>query len=275
MSASRHPAARSTRVFARAFTLLEVMVAIALLALGLMMLLQVQARSIQLAQQARNMSVATGLARAKLYDCQEDFRKKGFSIGDYDEEGKFDEEGFDTFFWECHAYKPKLPVPDATDITTGLSDGAQAAAGQNEQLSGLAGAASGAGEAASMGAGMIAPILAQVSQVVGESIREMVIIVRWQEGEGFEELRVATHVIDTSQINAVAPGISAQAGAMGGMMGGGGGGGGGSSGSSPNIPPIPGPNGEQFGGTRSPSGGPGATGRSRPPGGRTPPGGNK
>ena len=35
-------------------------------------------------------SVATMLARSKLYDCQHDLLKKGFSIGDYDEEGNFD-----------------------------------------------------------------------------------------------------------------------------------------------------------------------------------------
>ena len=59
MRAATRPGTRS----AGGFTLLEVMVAIGLLALGLVVLLQVQARSIQLAQQARNMSVATGLAR--------------------------------------------------------------------------------------------------------------------------------------------------------------------------------------------------------------------
>jgi general secretion pathway protein I len=188
----------------KGFTLLEVMVAIALLAMGLMLLLQVQARSIQLAQQARNISVATGLARAKLYDCEQDFLKKGFSIGDYDEEGRMDEEGFDNFFWECHAYKPEMPVPDATDITTGMTQGAAAAAEQNESLQGIAGAASSSEAMAGVGAGMLGPVLAQVATVIGESIREMVVIVRWQEGEGWEELRVVTHIVDERPIRAVA-----------------------------------------------------------------------
>jgi prepilin-type N-terminal cleavage/methylation domain-containing protein len=202
----------------RGFTLLEVMVAIALLALGLVVLLQVQARSIQMEQQARNLSVATGLARAKLYDCQQDLLKKGFSIGDYDEEGDFDDEGFERFWWECHAYKPNLPVPDATEITTGLTEGAAAATG-GDSMSGLAGA----GEAAGMGAGMIAPVLGQISQVVGDSIRELTIIVKWQEGAYWEQLSVTTHVIDKAGINAVASQLQ-------GMAGGG----------IPGMPPIPG-----------------------------------
>mgnify|MGYP001764424235 CR=1 FL=1 len=58
------------------------MVAIALLSIGLVLLLQVQARSIQLAQQAREMTVATQLARAKLYDCETDLLKKGEDVSD-------------------------------------------------------------------------------------------------------------------------------------------------------------------------------------------------
>lgn len=183
----------------KAFSLLEVMVAVALLAMGLVLLLQVQARSIQLAQQARNISVATGLARAKLYDCQQDLAKKGFSIGDYDERGDFDDEGFENFYWECHAYKPEMPVPNVNDITEGITSGAES---QSED--GVMGAAGAAG----MGAGMIAPVLAQMSTVIGESIRELTIIVRWQEGKVTEELQVTTHAIEKARINAVAGALS-------------------------------------------------------------------
>ena len=236
------------------FTLLEVMVAVALLSLGIVLLLQVQARSIQLAQQARNLSVATGLARAKLYDCQADLLKKGFSIGDYDESGKFDDdgyEGFESFFWECHGYKPKLPVPDTTEITTGLMDSAEARGAEaraNGQLGGLAGA----GEAAGLGAGMIAPVLGQVSEVLGESIRELVVIVRWKEGESWQDLQVTTHVVDKTGINQIAGALASQASQIPGLPGsssggsssggsssgpgGQGAGGRGSSGRSPSLP---------------------------------------
>ncbi len=198
---------------ARGFTLLEVMVAIALLALGLVLLLSVQARSIQLAQQARNMSVATGLARAKLYDCTQDLLKKGFSIGDYNEEGDFSDEEMESFYWECHAYQPDLPVADVTDVTQGLTQGAAALAGGSDSAN-----AGMAEQAAGMGAGMLAPVMSQISSVVGESIRELVVIVRWREGELWEELRVTTHVIDKTRINAIAGQLQGMAGAMGGML---------------------------------------------------------
>ena len=61
---------------ARGFSLLEVMVALAILSVGLVTLVQVQARSAELAIQARELTVATMLARGKLYDCETDLAKR-------------------------------------------------------------------------------------------------------------------------------------------------------------------------------------------------------
>ncbi|MBM4282508.1 MAG: prepilin-type N-terminal cleavage/methylation domain-containing protein, partial [Deltaproteobacteria bacterium] len=121
-----------------AFSLLEVMVALAILAIGLVLLLQVQARSARLAIEAKDVTVATMLARGKLYDCQTDLLKKGFSVGDYDTDGNFDDEGYPTFFWECHGYKPEMPTADSGDISgaagslgLGAANDAASASGQN------------------------------------------------------------------------------------------------------------------------------------------------
>jgi general secretion pathway protein I len=189
------------------FTLLEVMIAVAIMAIGLVVLLQIQARSILMAQQAHSMTVATQLARAKLYDCETDLLKKGFSVGDYNEEGKFDEEGFDDFFWECHAYQPDLPTPDATQIAEGSMN-------MGEMMGGPPG---GENPMAAVGMGMIAPMLGQVSSVLGDTIRELVVIVRWREGEYWNDLRVATHIIDVKIINQMAGQM--QALSQGGMPG--------------------------------------------------------
>ena len=195
----------------RAFSLLEMMVAIAILSLGLVLLLQVQARSIQLAQQARTMTIATQLARAKLLDCEQDLMKKGFSIGDYDEEGTFEDEQMNGFFWECHAYKPEMPVAEASDITA-------AAAGEAMGL-GADTAEASEGQADPM-MGMLAPVLSQMSGIMGDSIRELHVIIRWGTGEDMEEMTVTTHVIDKTAVNNVAAMISQQAGMLQNLMGG-------------------------------------------------------
>jgi general secretion pathway protein I len=178
------------------FTLLEVMVAIAILASGILVLLQVQTRSIQMAQDARYLTVATQLARAKFYDCKQDFFKKGFSVGDYNEAGNFDEEGFPQFFWECHAYKFDMPIPSGQQAVEAMSG--------EEDAGGLAG----------LGMGMLAPFVGQLGQILGDSIKEMVVIVRWQDGNVRDEIRVVSHVVDKS-------GVSNLAAMMGGGMTGG------------------------------------------------------
>ncbi|OGQ16778.1 MAG: hypothetical protein A2138_25190 [Deltaproteobacteria bacterium RBG_16_71_12] len=177
----------------RAFSLLEVMVAIALLAVGMTVLLQVQTRSINLAQQAREMTVATMLARSKLLDCQADLAKKGFSIGDYDEEGNFGDDGYPDFFWECHAYKPDIPVADTADVQQAFSATGNEETGQAAEQQG-----------ADLGMQFLAPVMSQLSSVLGDSIRELVVIVRWGKSGETDELRVATHLIDKTAVNQVA-----------------------------------------------------------------------
>lgn len=197
----------------RAFSLLEVMVAMAILTLGLVSLLQVQARSAEMAIAAREMTVATMLARGKLYDCQTDLLKKGFSVGDYNESGNFDDDGYPTFFWECHAYKPDMPtgegVGDMGSAASALGLGASSDAA-NDAVP----------EGADMGMGMIAPVLQQMASVLGDSIRELVIIVRWGTGVDQQELRVTTHVIDKGPVNNVARMIEQQTKSLGKLTGG-------------------------------------------------------
>jgi len=222
---TRRPSLRALR----AFTLLEVMVAIAVLALGVTVLLQVQARSIYMAQQARALTVATQLARSKLYDCEDDLLKKGFSVGDYKEDGKFDEEGYDSFYWECRGYEPDLPVPTAADISEGMASDALGKLTGSSDL----GAAAQGNPMMGMAGGMLGPAISTLADVMKKSIRELVVIVRWKDGEDWEELSVTTHIVDTTAVNAIAGAASQGIPGLPNFGGGGGGGGGGSKSPSP------------------------------------------
>jgi prepilin-type N-terminal cleavage/methylation domain-containing protein len=199
------------------FSLLEMMVAIALLSMGLVILLQVQARSMQLAQQAREMTVATMLARSKSLDCENDLLKKGFSIGDYDQDGNFEDDGYPTFYWECHAYKPNMPDPDAggsPDMGSAL--GALGAGDTANALQSQGPSNQGMGD---VGMSFLGPMLSQMSGILGDSIRELVVIVRWGKGDDMQEMTVTRHVIDKTPVNQVAGMIAAQAGALGSLTG--------------------------------------------------------
>lgn len=183
----------------KGFTLLEVMVALAILAGGMVVMLQVQTRSIEMAQEAHFLTLSSQLARAKMYDCETDLMKRGFSIGDYDEEGDFSEEGFDTFFWECHAYPMDIPAPGSDDI---------ASSGGDSDVD------------TSMGMGMIAPFMENLGNALKDSIRELVVIVRWKNENVMDEMRLTTHVIDKKAVNQFANVVRQLTSRFGGAMGG-------------------------------------------------------
>ena len=90
----------------RGFTLLEVMIALALLGLGLTVLVKSAANSIFNTQQAHMMGVATDLARAKMYDLEEKLLKDGFSDTTQEETDQpFSDEG-----WPLIKYSYKIEV---------------------------------------------------------------------------------------------------------------------------------------------------------------------
>lgn len=71
----------------RGFTLLEVMVAVAILGLGLTAIFAAQAGSFRNVSHARNVSEATGLLRCKMSEIEEGIEKDGFQITDQTEAG--------------------------------------------------------------------------------------------------------------------------------------------------------------------------------------------
>jgi general secretion pathway protein I len=96
---------------ARAFTLLEVMVAVAILGLGLTAILSAQAGAFASANHGRNISVSVGLLRCKMTEIEELLSKPpGFSELDVSESGICCE-GDDTPNMKCawKIEKPQLP----------------------------------------------------------------------------------------------------------------------------------------------------------------------
>lgn len=169
----------------KGFTLLELMVALAIMALSLVALFQAQTRSMRMAEKARSITIATELARKKLLDCKNDMLKGGFSTSNYDTNGSFAEDGFENFTWECHAYQFDMPPPNADSISKGIQ----------AQSKGMPDLASGKG-GADMSANMLAPFFALISTTLGASLKEMTLIIRWQDNGSDEALKVVTHVVD-------------------------------------------------------------------------------
>ena len=93
----------------RGFTLVEVMIALAILAMGLAVLLRSTAADINATQSARMTSIATNLARGQMYEIEERLQKEGFQDMDDHKEGDFSSEGWPSITWAYDIQQVVLP----------------------------------------------------------------------------------------------------------------------------------------------------------------------
>lgn len=97
----------------RGFTLLEVMIALALLGFGLIVLIKSTTGNIRAAKRSQMMGVVTDLSRGKMYDIEEKLLKDGFTDTDQSEEGgAFDDEGWPEIKYAYKVEQVELPSFD-------------------------------------------------------------------------------------------------------------------------------------------------------------------
>ncbi|HZW89683.1 MAG TPA: prepilin-type N-terminal cleavage/methylation domain-containing protein [Myxococcaceae bacterium] len=96
----------------RAFTLLEVVVALAILALSLMAIFSLNSGAVASHAYAKRITVATMLARSKMTDIEQELYDKGFDADDREIEGDFRAEG-----WEAYTWKAQILTPRTTEIS--------------------------------------------------------------------------------------------------------------------------------------------------------------
>ncbi len=153
------------------FTLLEVLIAVAILSLSLTSLISSQMASIRSTAYARELSVVVFLAEAKLIDIEFELKQDG-GWGDNDKtfEGDFSEEGHPDVTYICVAdliempdYQQLVAAADAADTDGGL--GGVGGSGVQD-----------AGDAAFDTIGMVWPI---IKEAIEQSIRKSWCTVRW------------------------------------------------------------------------------------------------
>src|SRR5688572_23143119 len=107
----------------RAFTLLEVLVAIAILGLGLTVILSAQTGLFSSASRGEHLTAASNLLRCKMGEIELDLEQKGFNLTDENDEGPCcdDEEGY-TCSWKIERVELP-PLPEAsTEGDAGVGD---------------------------------------------------------------------------------------------------------------------------------------------------------
>jgi prepilin-type N-terminal cleavage/methylation domain-containing protein len=134
---------------ARGFTLLEVMVSLALLAAALMAMADLSGGALRNHAYARDLSAATLLTRGKIAELEQKYEDQGFKDFDETEEGDFHEEGRPDMRWRLQLVKPdpNLAPEQLVALLAGASSG-----DPQELIGKLVGSATGAAVAGAAGA---------------------------------------------------------------------------------------------------------------------------
>jgi general secretion pathway protein I len=176
----------------RGFTLLEVMVALAILAGSLVAISEVVGGALRNHVRAQQLDVATLLARAKMVEVQAHFERKGFRDFDETEEGTFEEDGHKEIRWKLDVRRPTVELgPEG--VLAALSGGKTLQdllppPDQAPQLAPFQGA---------MGA-MLQNLLTRIGEQLKKSLREVRLTVSWQDGAVVESFDVVTHLVVTT-----------------------------------------------------------------------------
>lgn len=182
------------------FTLLEVVIALGILFSALVVLIRSTAADVQATGRAKLLTVATGLARTKMLDLEEELLHKGFQEMAETLEGDFSEEGFPKYSWSAMVEKVSLP-------SLGDLQNAQGKASESESpLAGFLPSGAGGGDAASA-MGMIQPFFGMVSGVLENAIRKVTLKLTWKVGAREESMTLVCYFTDPKAVDQAVGGL--------------------------------------------------------------------
>lgn len=156
------------RVNERGFTLLEVMVALAILGLALSAILSAQAGMYDANVKARNMTIGVDAARCRMSELEEKLLKDGYpEIDDEDDGPCCDEESPKGFSCRWKIERVTLPDPPAPQLGADGGVGGSDSGSGGGGLGGLGALASAAGNPSSLGDGGIGGLSSMLSAGAG------------------------------------------------------------------------------------------------------------
>jgi general secretion pathway protein I len=189
----------------RGFTLLETVVALAILAMALMAIFDINSGAVGNHAYAKKLTVATLLARSKMTDLEQKLHDEGFSNDDDEESGDFSREGWESFKWRAKIIAPRtdgvspeqligaifnLPIGEGGDM-----GGLAAMFGGGGGKDGNGGPQQGMNPMAGAMTGMAQPMFTQMVQQITQTVREIHLTVYWQDGTQVESLDLVTHIV--------------------------------------------------------------------------------
>jgi type II secretion system protein I len=176
------------------FTLLEVLIAVAILAVSLSSLMGSQLNSMAATRYARDITAAALLAEYQLVELEFVHRKEGWISSDAEYEGDFSEQGYPNMSWTCTVHF--IELPEYSQLLE-AKEGADEAAGKDGDN------VLDAGDKAFGALGMVWPI---IKVAIESSIRKVDCTVRWKNGTIPEEFLIQTFWTDPAALQMPAAG---------------------------------------------------------------------
>lgn len=191
----------------RGFSLLEVMVAVAILSIALSGLTVTLSRAVRAANHARLMTTATFLCRQKLVETEDKFVVDGFTdeAGIKEETGDFKDQiyqnaNYGRYTWSRTIERIRLPAAaDMQSAATKLLQDRQQIAG-GDSSSTPPPSSPGGGGASSLTGGL-GNMLGPVKEMLEQGIRRVTVRVMWYEpGPGDQRVEVVSFYTDMRRI---------------------------------------------------------------------------
>ena len=180
------------------FSLLEVMISVAILAIALVTLTRTVTGDVRATYHSRMVTAATFLARTKISALEQNIQEVGFSEMEGEDEGDFTEEGFPRVKWYAAVERVKLPASAVQQVEQTAQKKTQST-NPMEILSGFMG-------------GFMTTLMEPIRVGLEESVRRVTVKVKWTEpGRPEQSFVVVNFLTDPSKLDMALPGASAAA----------------------------------------------------------------
>jgi prepilin-type N-terminal cleavage/methylation domain-containing protein len=191
----------STRRNDSGFTLLEIMVAVAILASTLVVLLSIVTNNVRSTNHAKMTTAATFLARTKMVEIEDEILDNGFTDNDESKAGTFRDLGYSQFRFDTLIERIELPSDMGQKARDQATTQTQDSKDPMSMLTGFMG-------------GMMSSFIDPVRLGLQESVRKVTVRVLWDEhGRRDQSIEVVQYLTDPAKLDlALNPGAGAGAG---------------------------------------------------------------
>lgn len=185
------------------FTLLEIMVALAILSMTLVVLLEIITNNVRATNHSKMTTAATFLARGKMIDLEDDIIANGFTEMDQSADGDFKDQGFPDYHWTSLVERVELPTDLTQKAQQASTDQAMDSKDPMQMLGGMMG-------------GLMSSFMEPIRIGLQESVRRVTLRVIWDEvGRPNQTLEVVTFLTDPAKLDTALTGGPGGVGAAG------------------------------------------------------------